>query len=103
MSEPDGFICEGCGYTIYQFGEASPGPKCYTCKFLDEYILDPRVRGEMRALLGNQDRPHTEAYFCAALLYKNPDYPERRCDFCDTPYQGPAVYCSLFCATQDAH
>jgi RecJ-like exonuclease len=33
--------------------------------------------------------------------YINPDYPERTCDYCGKLYRGPAVYCSLECATDD--
>lgn len=29
-------------------------------------------------------------------------FPERLCDHCGKPYQGPAVYCSLDCALRDA-
>lgn len=38
----------------------------------------------------------------AARAYRDDRYPERRCDHCDTPYRGPAVYCSLECAQADA-
>jgi hypothetical protein len=33
--------------------------------------------------------------------YVNPSFAERECDFCGKPYRGPAVYCSLECATDD--
>ena len=34
--------------------------------------------------------------------YRDPSFPERKCDRCEKPYRGPAVYCSLKCATEDA-
>lgn len=34
--------------------------------------------------------------------YRNPVWPERPCDHCGQPYQGPAVYCSMDCALADA-
>jgi len=34
--------------------------------------------------------------------YRDPRWPERACDRCGLPYQGPAVYCSLECAIADA-
>lgn len=33
--------------------------------------------------------------------YDDPSYPERKCDYCGKLYRGPAVYCSLICATDD--
>jgi hypothetical protein len=39
--------------------------------------------------------PHRAAYV-------DESYPERNCDRCGKPYRGPAVYCSLDCAVQDA-
>lgn len=33
--------------------------------------------------------------------YDDPSYPERECDYCRKLYRGPAVYCSLECATDD--
>lgn len=37
----------------------------------------------------------------SSSAYDDPTYPERNCDFCGLPYRGPAVYCSLECATDD--
>jgi Family of unknown function (DUF6166) len=37
-----------------------------------------------------------------AAAYSDPSCPERACDYCGKPYRGPAVYCSLECATADA-
>jgi hypothetical protein len=34
--------------------------------------------------------------------YRDDRYPERACDKCGKSYRGPAVYCSLECATKDA-
>lgn len=34
--------------------------------------------------------------------YHDESYPERACDRCGEPYQGPAVYCSIQCAVADA-
>lgn len=34
--------------------------------------------------------------------YFDPTYPSRECDFCGENYTGPAVYCSLGCALEDA-
>lgn len=33
--------------------------------------------------------------------YRDDNFPERHCDFCGQLYRGPAVYCSLACATDD--
>ena len=38
----------------------------------------------------------------AERLYHNGGYAERACDHCGALYQGPAMYCSLACATADA-
>lgn len=38
----------------------------------------------------------------AEAAYIDPAYPERPCDLCGKLYQGPAVYCSLKCALDDA-
>jgi hypothetical protein len=37
----------------------------------------------------------------APASYRNSSFPERQCDYCGKPYRGPAVYCSLECATDD--
>jgi hypothetical protein len=34
--------------------------------------------------------------------YRDDTFPERLCDRCGTLYRGPAVYCSLQCALDDA-
>jgi Zn ribbon nucleic-acid-binding protein len=34
--------------------------------------------------------------------YRDEQFPERACDHCGKPYRGPAVYCSLTCAVEDA-
>jgi len=34
--------------------------------------------------------------------FRNDNYPERPCDRCGKPYRGPAVYCSIACAEDDA-
>jgi len=34
--------------------------------------------------------------------YIDESYVERKCDRCGKSYKGPAVYCSLICATADA-
>jgi hypothetical protein len=34
--------------------------------------------------------------------YRDDTYEERACDCCSRPYRGPAVYCSLTCALDDA-
>lgn len=44
--------------------------------------------------LDDWPRPAVEAY-------RDDAFPERLCDFCGTLYRGPAVYCSLECATED--
>jgi hypothetical protein len=36
------------------------------------------------------------------LAYHDPRWPPRACDYCHQPYTGPAVYCSLPCAIDDA-
>lgn len=33
--------------------------------------------------------------------YRDDHFPERSCDYCMSLYRGPAVYCSLSCATLD--
>jgi hypothetical protein len=38
----------------------------------------------------------------AASAYRNDAFPERDCDYCGRSYRGPAVYCSLDCALEDA-
>ena len=38
----------------------------------------------------------------AAKAYVDPTFPERACDGCGALYRGPAVYCSLRCAQEDA-
>jgi hypothetical protein len=37
-----------------------------------------------------------------AWAYRDEQFPERACDRCGEPYRGPAVYCSLKCALEDA-
>ena len=34
--------------------------------------------------------------------YRNENCRQRNCDHCGKPYRGPAVYCSLQCALDDA-
>lgn len=34
--------------------------------------------------------------------YVDNSFAERECDYCHTPYRGPAVYCSRICALADA-
>jgi DNA polymerase III epsilon subunit-like protein len=36
------------------------------------------------------------------MAYFDHRFPERACDRCGKPYRGPAVYCSLKCAMEDA-
>jgi hypothetical protein len=38
----------------------------------------------------------------AALAYHDPAYPARTCESCGKSYTGPAIYCSLRCAVEDA-
>ena len=38
----------------------------------------------------------------AKQAYQNDHYPCRKCDHCQKPYRGPALYCSLTCALDDA-
>jgi len=38
----------------------------------------------------------------AAGSYVDPAFIERECDRCGVRYRGPAVYCSLKCALEDA-
>lgn len=38
----------------------------------------------------------------ASGLYRNEAYPDRACDRCGKIYRGPAVYCSIECAIEDA-
>jgi Zn ribbon nucleic-acid-binding protein len=38
----------------------------------------------------------------AAASYRDEQFPERDCDRCGRTYRGPAVYCSLKCAQEDA-
>jgi hypothetical protein len=38
----------------------------------------------------------------ARSAYRDDSFPERACDRCGKNYRGPAVYCSLECATADA-
>ena len=45
---------------------------------------------------------HAGARHRACAAYRDDSYPERRCDYCDKPYRGPAVYCRLDCALADA-
>jgi hypothetical protein len=33
--------------------------------------------------------------------YRDDTFPPRKCDYCGQEYRGPAVYCSLECATDD--
>ena len=42
------------------------------------------------------------AAFRAEAAYRNDKFPERACDHCGSLYRGPAVYCSLGCAIEDA-
>lgn len=50
------------------------------------------------------DEPVTveQARARAIARYHDPTWPERQCDYCQRPYRGPAVYCSLICALADA-
>jgi hypothetical protein len=34
--------------------------------------------------------------------YRDASFPERRCERCNRPYRGPALYCSFDCAEADA-
>jgi hypothetical protein len=36
-----------------------------------------------------------------AIVYRDDTFDERKCDYCGKLYRGPAVYCSLECATDD--
>ena len=47
------------------------------------------------AIAGVLKQRFTTPYFDAR-------YPRRRCDHCGEEYQGPAVYCGLSCALEDA-
>lgn len=38
----------------------------------------------------------------AEAAYRDSSQPWRKCDRCEMPYRGPAVYCSLSCAVLDA-
>ena len=39
------------------------------------------------------------AHYVAA--YRDDTFEPRKCDYCGQEYRGPAVYCSLECATDD--
>lgn len=38
----------------------------------------------------------------AKRAYHDTSFRERRCDYCNEFYQGPAIYCCLRCALADA-
>lgn len=94
------YDCQDCGVHVYSFGLDRPPspPRCVVCQTIRD--IPPGVeREDVRAAL--YDREAME-YWIETGSYIDQDYPERLCDACEKPYHGPAVYCSLACATADA-
>lgn len=54
------------------------------------------------ASLDTADERRRRARAAAEAAYADPRFPARECDCCGESYQGPAVYCSLRCALDDA-
>lgn len=67
---------------------------------LVEATKDPVVQALRRAM-EYADR-EVAALKSAEVSYWDPGCPPRQCDKCGQTYTGPAVYCSLRCATADA-
>jgi len=66
-----------------------------------EFLLD-----NVRALAPRLSEEEAQAIWAIAnsrASFRQPDYAERKCDRCDTPYRGPSVYCSHACAVADAY
>jgi hypothetical protein len=50
----------------------------------------------------DEDKARAAAAHKARSAYRDDSFPKRACDRCGKNYRGPAVYCSLECATADA-
>ena len=73
-------ICHGEGSLATLFGETRPCPEC---------------NGSGVASCCDTAGAHYVA------SYRDDAFEPRKCDYCGQEYRGPAVYCSLECATDD--
>jgi hypothetical protein len=80
MSEAGAFTCPICRRVSHHPRDRAER-YCGVCGFVDD-VMAPTDR--------------------ARAAYHDDAMPERTCDNCGQPYRGPAVYCSLGCAIEDA-
>jgi hypothetical protein len=72
--------------------------QCPICERISHHPRDRAERFCVRCGFLDDPNPLTER----AAAYHDALFPERACDACGKPYRGPAVYCSLRCAIDDA-
>jgi hypothetical protein len=84
--------CEQCGQPLV-FPASFVCPRCGAESFNQGDIVN-RYCGRCHVFIDDWPRPAPEAYI-------DESFDERACDFCGKLYRGPAVYCSLECATDD--
>lgn len=77
----------------------SAAPPSFTCPHCGAVSFNPndireRYCGACHAFIVDGWPPTAEAY-------RDDAFAERACDYCGKLYRGPAVYCSLECATDD--
>jgi len=95
---PVEFDCEGCGFHLISFVDQVPSDGfCAVCALLSEFeapenLMPMRRRCEPGGWISER----------TMRAYRDRRFPERSCDHCGKPYQGPAVYCSIDCALADA-
>jgi hypothetical protein len=52
----DEFVCVDCGSSVYSVPAIEPPPtQCATCRYLNEFVTDPRERDELRRRLMGRD------------------------------------------------
>lgn len=87
--------CEQCGEPLVfpKFAERAPSFTCPRCgaESFNPNDIRERYCGHCHAFV--DDPPAS---------YRDDTFPERLCDRCSQLYRGPAVYCSLKCALDDA-
>jgi hypothetical protein len=95
---PHEFRCTDCGHNVVTFYRSPDDPdRCAICRFVRSQPAEDReaIRSRVYDL-------ESWEYWTMVGSYRDNELPERRCDACNTPYRGPAVYCCHRCATADA-
>ena len=90
--------------------KVEPCPDCLAGRELsaERERAEARRDGRQRTLFDGPTEAEIErsqqriAAILGADPYRDEGFLERPCDHCGKPYQGPAVYCSLECALDDA-